>query len=247
MSKSAIVTGGVRGIGRGLVLKLAEMGYDVTTNYVSESSAAKAAELVAEVEEKYGRKVLAVQADVGTFEGCEATVNAAVAEFGDVIDVLVNNAGIINGKPFMESEPALFQKIINVDLLGTMNMSWLAIPHMIDHDASIINLSSVGMFCKNEGGDADYCAAKAGVVGFTRGIASDLGKKGVRVNAIAPGFIKTEILDGMDPEALAGWCTSIPMGRMGEVSDIAIAMEFLINSPFMTGQLINPNGGQVMY
>ena len=246
MAKSAIVTGGARGIGRCLVLKLAEMGYDVTTNYTSDSSGAKVESLAAEVQERFGRTVVGVKADVSSPDDCAKTVETAVEQFGDTIDVLVNNAGV-DGKPFMESDPDGYAHTIGVDLLGTMHMCHFALPHMLDSDTCIVNLSSVAIFVSNPGGAADYIAAKAGIVGFTRALASDCARRGVRVNVIAPGFIKTEILNGYDDETLAGWEESIPLGKMGDVQDIATTLEFLIENPFMTGQLISPNGGQVMH
>jgi 3-oxoacyl-[acyl-carrier protein] reductase len=245
MAKTAIITGGSRGIGNALTRKLGEMGYNVVINYRSESSKALADHLAKELENTYGVKTLVVRADVSKYEDCEALVKGAVDTFGEKIDVLVNNAGITNNCNFIDITKEQYTNVIATNLLSMMHMCHLALPYMVDHESNIINISSVGglMGVINQ---ADYCASKSGVIGLTRALALEFAARKVRVNAIAPGMIMTDMLEGVNQDELKALAATIPQGYIGDVSDIASCMEYLLNAPYMTGQTISPNGGLVM-
>ena len=171
---------------------------------------------------------LVVKADVSNYADCEALVKAAVEKFGDKIDVLVNNAGITNNCNFIDITPEQYTKVINTNLLSLLHMSHLTLPYLVDHDSCIINTSSVGGLT-GVVNQADYCAAKSGVIGLTRALALEFAPRKVRVNAIAPGMIMTDMLRGVNQDELN-----------------ALAMEYIVNATYLTGQTISPNGGFVM-
>ncbi len=246
MKKTAIVTGGSRGIGEAIVYRLAKMGYRIAFNYHSDHSAALAEKICKEVSRKNQTEVIAVQGDVGKYSDCKELIRAAVGRFGDTIDVLVNNSGITNGKSYLSITVEEYERLISTNLLGVMHMCHLALPHMIGHDACMINMSSVNGLTPSIN-QADYCAAKAGIIGFTRALALEYADRGLRVNAIAPGLIKTDMLSCVDQEELKAAASTIPLGRIGDTSDIAGCVEYIINAPYLTGQTISPNGGFVMH
>lgn len=250
MAKTAIITGGSRGIGEAMTLKLGEMGYNVVINYRSESSKKLSDDLAAKLTKDYGVQTLVVKADVSKYEDCEALVKAAVAKFGENIDALVNNAGITNNSNFIDLEPKAYTAVINTNLMSALHMCHLVLPHMVNHSSkenqcNIVNTSSVGglIGVMNQG---DYCASKAGIIGLTRALAVEYAKKGVRVNSVAPGMIMTDMLRGVNQDELNALASTIPEGYIGETSDIAGCMEYILKAPYLTGQTISPNGGFVI-
>lgn len=250
MAKTAIITGGSRGIGEAMTLKLGEMGFNVVINYRSESSKKLSDALADKLQTDYKVEALVVQADVSKYEDCEALVKAAVEKFGDQIDVLVNNAGITNNCNFIDITKEAYERVINTNLMSFLHMCHLTLPYMVnhsdkEHQCNIINTSSVGGLT-GVINQADYCAAKSGIIGLTRALAMEFAAKGIRVNAIAPGMIMTDMLRGVNQEELAALAATIPQGYIGDVSDISGCMEYIINAPYVTGQVISPNGGFVM-
>lgn len=250
MAKTAIITGGSRGIGRALSLKLGELGYNVVINYRSESSKAKSDEVAKELEDTYHVETLVVRADVSKFEQCEALVKAAVERFGDRIDALVNNAGITNNCNWIDIKPEAYESVIATNLMSFLHMTHLVLPYMVNHSSKdeqcvICNTSSVGGLT-GVINQADYCAAKSGVIGLTRALALEYAAKGIRVNAIAPGMIMTDMLRGVNQDELNALAATIPEGYIGDVSDIAGALEYIFTAPYLTGQIISPNGGFVL-
>ncbi len=250
MGKTAIITGGSRGIGKAMSLKLGELGYNVVINYVSDSSKAKAEEIAEQLKKDYGVEGLAVRADVSKYEDCEALVKAALDKFGDNIDVLVNNAGITNNCNWIDIKPEQYEKVIATNLMSLLHMTHLVLPHMVnhsdkEHQCQIVNISSVGGLT-GVINQADYCAAKSGVIGLTRALALEFAGRGVRSNAIAPGMIMTDMLRGVNQDELNALAATIPEGYIGDVSDIAGALEYILKAPYLTGQVISPNGGFVL-
>ena len=180
------------------------------------------------------------------FEDCEKLVNAAVEAFGEEIDALINNAGITNNCNFIDLEPEQYEAVINTNLVSMMHMSHLCLPYMVDNgDASITCTASVGGMTGviNQG---DYCAAKTGVIGLVRALALEFAPRQVRVNAIAPGMIMTDMLRGVNQDELNALAATIPLGRIGDVSDIAGALDYILDATYLTGQTISPNGGFVL-
>ncbi|MEY8354879.1 3-oxoacyl-ACP reductase family protein [Lachnospiraceae bacterium 54-53] len=245
MGKTAIITGGSRGIGRGMALKLGKMGYNVVINYRSDSSKSLSDDLAKEISDNYGVETLVVRADVSVYEDCETLIKAAVEKFGSNIDVLVNNAGITNNCNFIDITREQYENVINVNLISLLHMCHLALPYMLDQDANIINISSVGGLV-GVINQADYCATKSGVIGLSRALALEFASRKVRVNVIAPGMIMTDMLRGVNQEELNALASTIPLGYIGEVEDIAGALEYIINASYVTGQVLSPNGGFVM-
>ena len=250
MAKTAIITGGSRGIGEAMALKLGELGYNVVINYRSESSKVLSDNLAAKISEQYGVETLVVRADVSKYEDCETLVKEAVAKFGDKIDVLVNNAGITNNCNFVDITKESYTNLINTNLLSALHMTHLVLPYMVNHatkdeQCSIVNTSSIGGLI-GVINQADYCASKAGLIGFTRAIALEFAAKGIRCNAIAPGMIMTDMLRGVNQDELNALAATIPEGFIGDVSDIAGALGYILTAPYVTGQVISPNGGFVL-
>ncbi|OON85895.1 short-chain dehydrogenase [Oribacterium sp. C9] len=250
MAKTAIITGGSRGLGKAMSLKLGELGYNVVINYVSDSSKAKAEEIAEQLKKDYGVEGLVVRADVSKYEDCEALVKAALDKFGDNIDVLVNNAGITNNCNWIDIKHEQYEKVIATNLMSLLHMTHLVLPHMVnhsdkEHQCQIVNISSVGGLT-GVINQADYCAAKSGVIGLTRALALEFAGRGVRSNAIAPGMIMTDMLRGVNQDELNALAATIPEGYIGDVSDIAGALEYILKAPYLTGQVISPNGGFVL-
>lgn len=250
MAKTAIITGGSRGIGKALSLKLGEMGYNVVINYRSQSSKALSDEIAKELEEKYHVETLVVKADVSKYEECENLVKETIKKFGDKIDVLVNNAGITNNCNFIDITKEAYERVISTNLMSFLHMSHLVLPYMVnhsdkEHQCSIVNTSSVGGMT-GVINQADYCAAKSGVIGLSRALALEFAGRGIRVNVIAPGMIMTDMLRGVNQDELRALASTIPEGYIGDVSDIAGALEYILKAPYLTGQVISPNGGFVL-
>ncbi|WP_455644904.1 3-oxoacyl-ACP reductase family protein [Methanosphaera sp.] len=245
MSKNAIITGGSRGLGKAMALKLGEMGYNVAINYRSDSSKALTEEIIEEIKDKYGVEAIAVQADVSEFEDCKRLVETTISEFGENIDALVNNAGITNNCNFIDLEPEKYESVIKTNLISMMHMCHLALPHMVDHDSAIVCTASVGGMT-GVINQADYCAAKTGVIGLVRALALEFAGRKVRVNAIAPGMIMTDMLRGVNQDELNALAATIPQGKIGEPCEIAGALEYILTADYLTGQTISPNGGFVL-
>ena len=244
--KTAIITGGSRGIGEAMTRKLGELGYNVVINYRSDSSKALTEKLIQDLKDLYSVDGLAVQADVSKYEECEKLVNAAVAKFGEKIDVLVNNAGITNNSPFCELPREKYMAVLETNLISAFHMCHFVVPYMVKaQEGCVINTSSIGglMGVANQ---ADYCASKAGLIGMTRALAMEFGKQHIRFNCICPGMIWTDMLRGVNQDEVQALKQGIPMGEIGDVDDIAGAMEFLIKNKYMTGQYVSPNGGIYM-
>ena len=250
MAKTAIITGGSRGIGEAMSYKLGELGYNVVVNYRSESSKALSDNIAEKLAADYKVDTLVVKADVSKYEDCEALVKATVDKFGDNIDVLVNNAGITNNCNFIDITRQQYENVINTNLMSFLHMSHLVLPYMVNHSSKdnqccIINTSSIGGLI-GVINQADYCASKAGIIGLTRALALEFAARGIRVNAIAPGMIMTDMLMGVNQDELKALASTIPQGYIGDTSDIAGALEYLLKAPYVTGQVISPNGGIVL-
>ena len=242
--KVAIVTGAARGIGEAVALKLAEHGAHIAFTYVSDSSAEKAAALEAKIQ-ALDVKAKAYQSNAGDYAACETLVNDVIAQFGSV-DVLVNNAGISKDNLLMRMTPEQWNDVIQVNLTGVFNMTKQVIrPMMKARQGSIINMSSVIGEMGNAG-QASYAASKAGVIGFTKSVAKELGSRNIRCNAIAPGFVETDMTQYLkEGEAADKYKAGIPLGRFGSAEDIANVTLFLASdmSGYVTGQVLSACGG----
>lgn len=245
--KVAIVTGAARGIGEGVALKLAEHGASVAFTYVSESSAEKAKTL----EDKLtalGVKAKAYRSNAGNFAECETFVNDVVKEFGKV-DVCVNNAGISKDNLLLRMTPEQWDEVMDINLKSVFNMTKQVIrPMMKAKSGSIINMSSVIGLMGNAG-QGSYAASKAGILGFTKSVAKELGSRNIRCNAIAPGFVETDMTGYLkEGEQADKYKAGIPLGRFGTAEDIANVTLFLASemSAYVTGQVLSVDGGLYM-
>lgn len=242
--KIALVTGASRGIGRQIALTLGAKGASVIVNY--NGSAAKAEEVVKEIEAA-GGKAEAIQCNVSDFESCGAMMADIMARYGR-LDILVNNAGITRDNLLMKMSEEDFDAVISTNLKGVFNCIKHISRQMIKQKAGrIINISSVSGVLGNAG-QANYCAAKAGVIGLTKSAARELASRGITVNAVAPGFIKTEMTDVLSESIKAGLAEQIPMKKFGETEDIAAAVAFLASeeAKYITGQVLSIDGGMAM-
>lgn len=239
----ALVTGASRGIGRAVALELAAYGAAVVVNYISSRERADA--VVAEIEAAGGRAV-SLQADVADAEACRGLVEATEAAFGPV-DVLVNNAGIARPRMVHRMSGEEWESVIAADLSSAFYLTNLTAPGMRDRRyGRIINMASA--LGQRPGiGNANYSAAKGGLIAFTRSVALELAPYGITVNAVCPGWIPTDINAGLDDEQRAELIKHIPLGRFGEAEDIAHMVRFLvIEGAWITGQQLNVNGGEHM-
>ena len=242
--KIAIVTGGSRGIGKEICLKFASLGANLVINYIGDKTQAE--DTKAECE-KLGAKVALSEGDVSKMADCEKLFQTAVDTFGRV-DILVNNAGITRDNLLMRMSEEEFDAVIAVNLKGTFNcMKQAARPMMKQKYGKIINMASVVGVTGNAG-QVNYAASKAGVIGMTKSMAKELANRGVTVNAIAPGFIRTAMTDVLSDDVKAEITRVIPMGVMGETEDVANLAAFLASdaSRYITCQVINVDGGMVM-
>lgn len=238
--KVALITGGSRGIGKACALELAKAGYDVVINYVGNEEAANAT--VAELK-ALGSNSYAARFDVTNQEAVEAGVAQVIEKFGK-IDVLVNNAGITRDGLFMRMSPENWEAVINTNLNSAYYVSSPVVKLMIkQRSGAIINMSSiVGVY--GNAGQANYAAAKAGLIGFTKALAKEVASRNVRVNAVAPGFIETDMTKDLK---LEGLYDHIPLKRLGVVEDIAKAVKFFAeDAPYVTGQVLQVDGGLVI-
>lgn len=242
--KVAIVTGAARGIGEAIAIKLAEHGAHVAFTYVSESSAEKAAAVEAKIIAA-GGKAKAYRSNAGNFAECETLVNDVMKEFG-TIDVCVNNAGISKDNLLMRLTAEQWDDVMDVNLKSVFNMTKLVIrPMMKARKGSIVNMSSIiGM--RGNAGQTSYAASKAGIIGFTKSVALELGSRNIRCNAIAPGFVETDMTHYLkEGEAAKAFLDKIPLGRFGSAEEIANTTLFLASdlSSYVTGQVLSVCGG----
>jgi len=241
--KKALVTGASRGIGKAIAMELALLGADVAINY--NNSAEKAEEVATEIR-AMGRKSLTIQADVSKFEEAEALVNKVNEEFGQ-IDILVNNAGITKDTLLLKMKEEQFDDVISANLKSTFNCTKVAIKLMMKKKyGRIINVASVVGITGNAG-QANYAASKAGVIGFTKSTAIEIGSRGITVNAIAPGYIETDMTDNLNEKVKEQLLGRIPLKKLGQPKDVANLVAFLAsdNAEYITGQVIKVDGGMV--
>ncbi|MGB4607833.1 MAG: 3-oxoacyl-[acyl-carrier-protein] reductase [Sedimentibacter sp.] len=244
MIKTAIITGASKGIGAVIAKRLNELNYNLVLNY--RTNTALMEELIVNFKNKETKNII-VQCDVSLYEDAKKLIDEAYSTFGTV-DVLINNAGITkdNLLPLMTQEE--FDRVIDINLKGTFNSCrHIAKRMMKQRQGRIINISSVSGLAGNPG-QVNYSASKAGIIGMTKSMARELGKKNILVNAIAPGFIKTEMTDKIPEEIKAEMMKNIPLHRLGKPEDIADCVEFLISdkASYITGQVISVNGGFYM-
>ncbi len=242
--KIAIVTGAARGIGEAIAIKFAEQGANVAFTYVSDSSSEKA-KILEEKLTAMGVKAKAYQSNAGNFAACEAFVSDVLKEFG-TIDICVNNAGISKDNLLLRMTPEQFEEVINVNLNSVFFMTKQVIkPMMKARSGSIINMSSVIGEMGNAG-QSSYAASKAGVIGFTKSVAKELGSRNIRCNAIAPGFVETDMTSYLkEGDAADKYKAGIPLGRFASAEDIANVTLFLASDmgSYVTGQTISVCGG----
>ncbi len=245
LGKVALVTGAARGIGKEIVYTLAESGYDVSINYRTKTTEIE--QMKEELESKYKIKCALVQGDVASFEDTEKIVNQTVEALGK-IDILVNNAGITKDGLLMRMSKEDFEAVIDVNLVGTFNVTRNVIPLMIKQKAGrIINISSV-VGVSGNAGQTNYSASKAGIIGFTKSLAKEVSSRNILVNAVAPGFISTDMTSILSDSVKENINSQIPLKRMGSAKDIANVVKFLASddSSYITGQVINVDGGMLM-
>lgn len=246
-NKVALVTGGLKGIGRATVMELATQGADIALNYrASEKNKVLAEELVKELKD-LGRDVLCVEGDISHEEDVEKIFKSIKKYFGD-LDILVNNAGITRDQLILRMKTEDFDAVINTNLKGTyLCMKQASRLMMKQKSGHIISLSSVVGVIGNAG-QVNYAASKAGVIGMTMSLARELGPRGVTVNAVAPGFIETDMTEVLSDEIKVGLKASIPLGTLGHVEDVAKTIAFLASddAKYITGQTIHVDGGMAM-
>ncbi|AZV58889.1 MULTISPECIES: 3-oxoacyl-[acyl-carrier-protein] reductase [Clostridium] len=242
--KVAVVTGGAKGIGRAIALKLAEDGFNIVVNYRSSLNSVE--EVIGEIK-KRGSEAIAVQGDVSVFEDAKNIMKQAVDTFGR-IDVLVNNAGITRDGLILRMKEEDFDKVIEVNLKGAFNCIRHVSPIMVkQRSGKIISISSVVGVTGNAG-QVNYSAAKAGIIGITKSTARELASRGINVNAVAPGFIKTDMTEVLSDKVKDATLNNIPLKKFGSAENVANVVAFLASSSadYVTGQVINVDGGMVM-
>lgn len=238
--KVAIVTGGTRGIGKGIVEAFVKQGAKVAFTY------AGSVEKANEISAQFGDSVKAYQSDASDFEAAQKLVDEVLTDFGSV-DVLINNAGITKDNLLLRMSKEDWDAVLRVNLDSVFNLTKAVTKPMMKAKAgSIINMTSV-VGVKGNAGQANYAASKAGVIGFTKSVALELGSRNIRCNAIAPGFIETEMTAALDEKAVQAWREGIPLKRGGLPEDVANACVFLASdlSAYVTGQVLNVDGGML--
>ncbi|MDK2803832.1 MAG: 3-oxoacyl-[acyl-carrier protein] reductase [Peptostreptococcaceae bacterium] len=244
MAKTAVITGATKGLGKQIALELAKDGFEIVINYRTENDSL--AQMVEEINKT--TKAYTFKADISNFDEAKALIDFAASETGK-IDLLVNNAGITNDKLLVRMSEEDFSKVIDINLKGTFNCIRHASRLMMKQKfGRIVNISSVIGLIGNVG-QANYAASKAGVIGLTKSAAREMAPYSVTVNAIAPGFIKSDMTDKLTDEIKDNIKSSIPMRKIGEPKDVANLVKFLANDEtgYITGQVINVDGGMVMY
>lgn len=244
MNKVAFITGATRGIGRQIAITLAKEGFDIAINYRKENEDLIETKKMVEDQKV---KCFTVQGDVSSFEDSERMVKDIIEEFNH-IDILVNNAGITKDMLLMKMKKEDFESVIGVNLVGTFNITKNVIPYMMkNRSGRIINVSSIVGISGNAG-QTNYSASKAGIIGFTKSLAKEVGSRNILVNAVAPGFIETQMTDVLKEEVKEEISKTIPLKRMGTVEDVANVVKFLASkdSSYITGQVINIDGGMLM-
>lgn len=239
--KTALVTGAGRGIGKEIAKKLAQEGFNIALNYRSDESAAK---IVKEELENLGVDVLLVQGDVSKMEDCERIFEEAVSQFGK-IEVLVNNAGITRDKLILRMTEEDFDDVIDANLKSAFMMMKVLAKHMSKNRyGKIVNISSIVGITGNAG-QINYAASKAGMIGMTKSLAKELGSRGVCVNAVAPGFIKSDMTDKLPEDIIKKYEEAIALKRLGSPEDVANLVAFLASDEanYITGQVISVDGG----
>jgi len=242
--KTVIVTGGSRGIGRAIALDFAKAGANVVVNY--NRSADKAEEVVKEVE-ALGTKGLAVQCDVSKQDDVDKLLKEAVDTFGTV-DFLINNAGVTKDTLILRMKEDDWDRVLDTNLKGTFMTTKVIGKYMLKkRQGRIVNITSVVGIMGNAG-QSNYAASKAGVIGFTKSVAKEFASRGITVNAVAPGFIASDMTDVLSDEVKEAYAKAIPLGKMGEPEDVANAVKFLCSdmSKYITGQVVQVDGGMLM-
>lgn len=243
--KTALITGAARGIGKQIAIEMAKAGYDVAINYRTMNEELE--NLKSQIENDFGVKVILVQGDVASFEDAEKMVKETVEWLGK-IDVLVNNAGITKDGLLMRMAKEDFEKVIDINLVGTFNVTRNVIPLMVKQKSGrVINISSVVGVAGNAG-QTNYSASKAGIIGFTKSLAREVASRNILVNAIAPGFIATDMTSSLNDAQKESINAQIPLKRMGTAQDVANLVKFLASdeASYITGQVIHVDGGMIM-
>lgn len=243
--KSALVTGGYRGIGKSIALKLAQMGADVIINDIADPETA--ADTLEELR-SFGVNAEALQADVSNEEDVKKLADTVLEKYDGKLDILINNAGITKDGLLVKMKEADWQAVLDVNLKGVFLCSKAFIRKMmLARSGSIVNITSVVGIMGNPG-QANYCASKAGVIGFTKSLAKEVGVKGVRVNAVAPGFIESAMTEKLSEDVRKAYMAGIPLKRYGSPEEVAEVVAFLCEdrSKYMTGQVVSVDGGLAM-
>lgn len=243
MAKVALITGATRGIGKAIAIRLANAGFDIALNYRKEND--DLTNTKSEIE-KAGVNCLPVQGDVSSFEDCKRIAKEIFDKFGK-IDVLVNNAGITKDMLLMRMKPEDFSSVVDVNLIGTFNMTRNVVPYMVKaRSGRVVNISSV-VGIEGNAGQTNYSASKAGIIGFTKSLARELGSRNILVNAVAPGFIETDMTAVLSDSVRDEIAKKISLKRMGTAEDIAGVVEFLCGeaSSYVTGTVIPVTGGLI--
>lgn len=239
-NKNVFVTGSTRGIGLAIAHRFASLGANIVLNGRSEISK----DLIDSFND-YCVKVIAISGDVSQFDDAKRMVDEAIAELGSV-DILVNNAGITNDKLMLKMTKADFESVLKVNLTGAFNMTQSVLKPMTRaRQGAIINLSSV-VGLRGNVGQANYAASKAGLIGFTKSVAREVASRGIRVNAIAPGFIESDMTDAIPEKMQEAILAGIPMKRIGKAEEVATVASFLAEQEYLTGQVIAIDGGMAM-
>ena len=242
--KTGVVTGASRGIGRAIAIKLATLGVNIVVNYRNSFDAVQ--EVVKEIQ-ALGARALAVQCDISSFKDVENMMKKSIEEFGS-IDILVNNAGITKDGLLMRMKEEEFDSVIDINLKGAFNCTRHISAIMLkQRSGRIINISSVSGLTGNAG-QVNYSSAKAGILGMTKAVAKELAGRGVTCNAVAPGYIQTDMTEGLADKVKENIMNAIPLKRLGTPEDVANAVAFLASeeAAYITGQVINVDGGMVM-
>jgi 3-oxoacyl-[acyl-carrier protein] reductase len=241
--KTALVTGASKGIGRMIAQKFAEHGANVAFTYLSSVEKGEALEQELQA---YGTKVKGYRSDASKFDEAEKLISDIVAEFG-TLNIVVNNAGITKDGLLMRMTEENWDDVMNVNLKSVFNVTKAASKIMMKNRAGVfINISSV-VGVQGNAGQANYAASKAGIIGFSKSIAKELGSRNIRTNVVAPGFIRTEMTDVLDPKVVEGWTAGIPLKRGGETTEVADACVFLASdmATYITGQVLAVDGGML--